>query len=78
MRAFGRPQAISGAGFYCGDLGRVPGLIHVFLPDGGAGVIAGLDLSKNRATIIGASHGRGLPRSFGASRSSCCSYLSAA
>jgi hypothetical protein len=30
-----------------------PGCIHYFLPDGGAGVIAGLDLSANRATIIG-------------------------
>lgn len=25
----------------------VPGCLHVFLPDGGAGVIAGLDLSQN-------------------------------
>jgi len=32
----------------------VPGLIHAFLPDGGAGVIAGLDLSTNGAAIIGA------------------------
>lgn len=31
----------------------VPGLIHVFLPDGGAGVIAGLDLSSNGAAVIG-------------------------
>jgi hypothetical protein len=30
-----------------------PGLIHYFLPDGGAGVIAGLDLDAGRATIIG-------------------------
>ncbi|MEQ1864458.1 MAG: hypothetical protein ABL996_07365 [Micropepsaceae bacterium] len=30
-----------------------PGLIHAFLPDGGAGVIAGLDLTQNGATIIG-------------------------
>jgi hypothetical protein len=30
-----------------------PGLIHYLLPDGGAGVIAGLDLAANRATIIG-------------------------
>ena len=30
----------------------VPGGIHVFLPDGGAGVIAGLDLSQNGKTII--------------------------
>lgn len=31
----------------------VPGGIHAFLPDGGAGVIAGLDLSQNGHTIIG-------------------------
>jgi len=30
-----------------------PGLIHSFLPDGGAGVIAGMDLSANGAAIIG-------------------------
>ncbi len=30
----------------------VPGSIHVFLPDGGAGVIAGIDLSQNGKTII--------------------------
>jgi hypothetical protein len=30
----------------------VPGCIHYFLPDGGAGVIAGLDLSQNGQTII--------------------------
>jgi len=30
-----------------------PGLIHAFLPDGGAGVIAGLDLSGNGAAIVG-------------------------
>jgi len=30
-----------------------PGLIHSFLPDGGAGVIAGMDLSGNGAAIIG-------------------------
>ena len=30
-----------------------PGCIHAFLPDGGAGVIAGLDLSQNGKTIIG-------------------------
>lgn len=29
-----------------------PGLIHSFLPDGGAGVIAGLDLGQNRPMII--------------------------
>lgn len=31
----------------------VPGLIHSFLPDGGAGSIAGLDLGPNPALIIG-------------------------
>lgn len=31
----------------------VPGGIHAFLPDGGAGVIAGLDLTQNGHTIIG-------------------------
>ena len=30
----------------------IPGCIHYFLPDGGAGVIAGLDLSQNGAVII--------------------------
>ncbi len=30
----------------------VPGCIHYFLPDGGAGVIAGLDLTHNGQTII--------------------------
>ena len=29
------------------------GLIHFFLPDGGAGVIAGLDLTANKHVIIG-------------------------
>jgi hypothetical protein len=36
-----------------GVLTILPGLIHTFLPDGGAGVIAGLDLSANGATVIG-------------------------
>src|SRR5712671_1977644 len=31
----------------------VPGLIHSFLPDGGAGVIAGLDMGDKRALVIG-------------------------
>jgi hypothetical protein len=30
-----------------------PGLIHAFLPDGGAGVIAGMDLSQSGAAIVG-------------------------
>ena len=36
-----------------GLLTVVPGTIHAFLPDGGAGVIAGLDLTQNATTIIG-------------------------
>lgn len=35
-----------------GVMSLVPGLIHYFLPDGGAGVIAGMDLSTRRQTII--------------------------
>lgn len=35
-----------------GMLSIVPGVIHYFLPDGGAGVIAGIDLSTRRETII--------------------------
>lgn len=31
----------------------IPGCIHYFLPDGGAGVIAGLDMGAQRATIVG-------------------------
>jgi len=36
-----------------GVLTIAPGLVHAFLPDGGAGVIAGLDLSGNGAAVIG-------------------------
>jgi hypothetical protein len=36
-----------------GFLEIIPGTIHYLLPDGGAGVIAGLNLSTNRATIVG-------------------------
>lgn len=32
----------------------IPGMIHVFLPDGGAGVIAGIDLTTNGSALIGA------------------------
>lgn len=32
----------------------VPGCIHYFLPDGGAGVIAGIDLTHSRAIIVAA------------------------
>lgn len=35
-----------------GALTIVPGAIHYFLPDGGAGVIAGMDLSQRGDTII--------------------------
>lgn len=35
-----------------GILELVPGCIHYALPDGGAGVIAGLDLTQNRSTIL--------------------------
>ena len=41
---------------YCvglvGLLWVVPGAIHVFLPDGGAGVIAGMDLSRDGDRLI--------------------------
>jgi len=36
-----------------GLLELIPGSIHYLLPDGGAGVIAGLDLTSNKHTIIG-------------------------
>ena len=36
-----------------GVLCIVPGMIHSFLPDGGAGTIAGLDLSHNPTMIFG-------------------------
>jgi hypothetical protein len=35
-----------------GLLTIVPGCIHVFLPDGGAGVIAGIDLGRCGAAIV--------------------------
>lgn len=35
-----------------GVLALVPGTIHVFLPDGGAGVIAGIDLAGDGARIV--------------------------
>lgn len=37
---------------FAGVLTIVPGAIHYFLPDGGAGVIAGMDLSQRGDTII--------------------------
>lgn len=36
----------------CGILAVLPGAIHVFLPDGGAGVIAGIDLSSDGTRIV--------------------------
>ena len=36
-----------------GFLELIPGCIHYFLPDGGAGVIAGLDLSRDRVMVVG-------------------------
>ncbi len=35
-----------------GLLEFVPGCIHFFLPDGGAGVIAGIDLTTSGSTIV--------------------------
>lgn len=35
-----------------GAFNVIPGCIHYFLPDGGAGVIAGIDLSARGPTII--------------------------
>ncbi len=35
-----------------GVLSIIPGCIHYFLPDGGAGVIAGIDLTTRATTII--------------------------
>lgn len=36
-----------------GALTILPGCIHYFLPDGGAGVIAGIDLGASRPTVVG-------------------------
>ncbi|MBU6320092.1 MAG: hypothetical protein KGS00_10580 [Alphaproteobacteria bacterium] len=38
--------------FVAGLAEFVPGLIHFFLPDGGAGVIAGIDLSERGDLIV--------------------------
>ena len=45
-----RPTLIALALLGLINLGR--GSIHTFLPDGGAGVIAGLDLAQSRETIL--------------------------
>ena len=37
---------------FAGVMQFIPGCIHYFLPDGGAGVIAGIDLSTRGDTII--------------------------
>jgi hypothetical protein len=37
----------------CAVLTLAPGLIHSFLPDGGAGVIAGLDMGDRRNLVLG-------------------------
>ncbi len=48
-----RGQMVSAWGLTLISAGTiVPALIHIGLPDGGAGVIAGLDLSHSRETII--------------------------
>lgn len=47
----GAPVAAWVLGF-AGMTTILPGIIHYFLPDGGAGVIAGLDLSTRRETIL--------------------------
>ncbi len=48
-----RGAAISAWFLMLASLGEiVPGLIHYFLPDGGAGVIAHLDLTTRKDTII--------------------------
>lgn len=38
---------------FAGAMTIVPGCIHAFLPDGGAGSIAGLDLRHSGSTIVG-------------------------
>ncbi len=48
----GSPASVWFLGFY-GLLELITGLIHFVLPDGGAGVIAGLDLTQNKPTVIG-------------------------
>ena len=41
-----------------GFLTLVPGMIHAFLPDGGAGSIAGLDMGDRRELVPAESHAR--------------------
>lgn len=50
-RAIG-PTASSRFLALCGVLAVIPGSIHVFLPDGGAGVIAGIDLAAGGERIV--------------------------
>lgn len=50
-------QGAKASAWFLGLLGLgsfVPGCIHYFLPDGGAGVIAGIDLSHSRDIIVAA------------------------
>jgi hypothetical protein len=48
-----RAQAVAAFGLgLIGALTLAAGLVHSFLPDGGAGVIAGIDLSANGETIL--------------------------
>ncbi|PXW75852.1 hypothetical protein C7451_10613 [Blastomonas natatoria] len=47
-----QPSASSRFLALCGVLAVIPGVIHVFLPDGGAGVIAGIDLSGDGSRIV--------------------------
>lgn len=48
----GSPASVWVLGLY-GLLELVPGSIHFLLPDGGAGIVAGLDLTRDRHVIIG-------------------------
>ena len=48
----GSPASVWFLGLY-GLLELGTGCVHYLLPDGGAGVIAGLDLTANKHTIIG-------------------------
>jgi hypothetical protein len=49
---FRGPQAAAWFLMLVAVLELIPGCIHFFLPDGGAGVIAGIDLSTRGETIV--------------------------
>lgn len=51
--AFAGPGVAAAFLLLAGVLEVIPGCIHYLLPDGGAGVIAGLDLSQHGETIVG-------------------------